>query len=90
MSGLVAAAIAPNTVLKPDLPRLFTLEAFVLAQASHDGSLTILTEDLCFVSSGTMSHGDEFARKLDLFSLQKRPKSPLAARRRIRALPGKN
>jgi hypothetical protein len=90
VSALGAAAIAPNIALQPGLPRLFTLEAFVLAQASERGPITTLTEDLCFVSSGTMSQGDEFSRKLDLFSLQKHAKSPLAAGRRVRTLPGKN
>jgi hypothetical protein len=90
MSVFAAAAIAPNTVLQSGLPRLFTLEAFVLAQASQRETTSDLTDDLCFVSSGTMSHGDDFAQKLDLSSLQKLAKSPLAAGRRVRTLPGKN
>jgi hypothetical protein len=82
-----AVAVAPNRPLATGLPRLFSLEAFLAAQAAQDNSATSM--GLCFVPSGTMSHVDEFDHRLDRSSLQKNAKSSLASGKRVIKLPSR-
>ncbi len=82
-----AAAIAPDRPLATGLPRLFSLEAFLAAQAAQERSASSMA--LGFVSSGTMSHADEFERRLDRSSLQKIAKSSLASGKRVIKLPSR-
>jgi hypothetical protein len=84
---LAAAAIAPDRPQAAGLPRLFSLEAFLAAQAAQDRSATSMS--LSFVPSGTMSHANEFDRRLDRSSLQKIAKSPLASGTRVIKLPNR-
>ncbi len=82
-----AVAVAPNRPLSTGLPRLFSLEAFLAAQAAQDHSATSI--DLCFMPSGTMSHADEFDYRLDRSSLQRNAKSSLASGKRVIKLPSR-
>lgn len=82
-----AAAIAPNRPLATGLPRLFSLEAFLTAQAAQNRAATSM--DLCFMPSGTMSHANEFDCRLDRSSLQKTAKSSLASGKRVIKLPSR-
>lgn len=82
-----AVAIAPNRPLATGLPRLFSLEAFLSAQAVQNRAATSM--DLCFIPSGTMSHTNEFDCRLDRSSLQKAAKSSLASGKRLIKLPSR-
>jgi hypothetical protein len=88
----VVAAVVPARS-DPDrapVPRVYTLEAFLLAQGlqgSGSAASVRLVPDATFVHSGTGQRPDEFYARLDAYSLQQAFTEPLASKRRPRHHP---
>jgi hypothetical protein len=93
LSQITAGAAPADTV--PDLtrlPRFYTFEAFLLAQAlreTRDATALSIAADVHFVQSGTTSTTDAFGARLDAYSLQKLVQSSSAGVRRWRVVRGR-